>query len=116
MVNMVVKTYGESNDYSDLEDILKSVKEYNLGLNPFKWSFWDHEGKFMGFLLTRRGIEANPDKLHATIDMRNPTTVMEVHKLTGHMAALSRFFYYAWDKDFNFSATLRKKEGFEWKE
>ncbi|XP_068474690.1 uncharacterized protein [Phaseolus vulgaris] len=48
-------------------------------------------GKFLGFLLTERGIEANPDKCAAILAMRSPATVKEVQQLAGWMAALSRF-------------------------
>ena len=48
-------------------------------------------GKFLGFLLTERGIEANPDKCAAILAMRSPATVKVVEQLTGRMAALSRF-------------------------
>ena len=48
-------------------------------------------GKFLGFLLTERGIEANPEKCVAIIEMRSPISVKEVQQLTGRMVALSRF-------------------------
>ena len=48
-------------------------------------------GEFLGFMLTERGIEANPDKCATIIAMRSPTSIKEVQQLTGRMAALSRF-------------------------
>ena len=48
-------------------------------------------GKFLGFMLTKRGIQANLDKCASIIAMRSPTSVKEVQQLTGRMAALSRF-------------------------
>jgi len=48
-------------------------------------------GKFLGFLLTERGIEANPEKCAAIIAMRSPISVKEVQQLKGRMVALSRF-------------------------
>jgi hypothetical protein len=70
--------------------------------------------KFLGFLLTRRGIEANPDKCQAIINMRSPSSIKEVQQLTGRLAALSRFLSCAGDKAFSFFASIRKKEKFEW--
>jgi len=55
-------------------------------------------GKFFGFLLTKRGIEANPEKCAAIIAMRSPISVKEVKQLTGRMAALSRFVSAGGDK------------------
>ncbi|MCI91442.1 gag-pol polyprotein, partial [Trifolium medium] len=52
-------------------------------LNPAKCSFGVQAGKFIGFLLTHRGIEANPEKCQDIIDMRSPTSVKEVQQLTG---------------------------------
>ncbi|GAU23009.1 hypothetical protein TSUD_297540 [Trifolium subterraneum] len=60
--DMVVKTEEEDEHDKDLGDILKSVRKYNMRLNPTKCSFGVQAGKFLAFLLTHRGIEANPDK------------------------------------------------------
>jgi len=48
-------------------------------------------GKFLGFMLTHRGIKANLDKCRAITEMRNPQNVKEVQKLIGHLRVLSRF-------------------------
>ena len=54
--------------------------------------------KFLDFLLTKSGIEANPKKCLAIIAMRSPILVKEVQQLTGRMAALSRFVWARGDK------------------
>jgi hypothetical protein len=112
--DMVVKTTEASEHDQDLSDILASVRKYNMRLNPSKCSFGVQSGKFLGFMLTNRGIEANPDKCQAIIDMRSPTSVKEVHQLTGRIAALSRFLSCAGEKVFHFFSTLRKSERFVW--
>jgi hypothetical protein len=89
--DMVVKTTEEGEHDQDRGDILASVRKYNMRLNPAKCSFGVQSGKFLGFMLTNRAIEANPDKCQAIIDMRSPTTVKEVQQLAGRIAALSRF-------------------------
>ena len=71
---------------------------YNLKLNPEKCVLGVEAGKFLGFILTERGIEANPDKCVALIRMRSPTTVIEVQQLTGQMTTLSRFLSTSGDK------------------
>ncbi|GAU24562.1 hypothetical protein TSUD_149030 [Trifolium subterraneum] len=75
--DMVVKTAKEGDQDGDLEEILKEVRRYNMRLNPAKCSFGVQAGKFLGFMLTSRGIEANPEKCQAIINMRSPTTVKE---------------------------------------
>jgi len=85
-----------------------------MRLNPTKRSFGVQAGNFLGFLLTRRVIEANPDKCQAIINMRSPSNIKEVQQLTGRLAALSRFLSCACDKAFSFFASIKKKEKFEW--
>ncbi|GAU38581.1 hypothetical protein TSUD_322580 [Trifolium subterraneum] len=108
--DMVVKTEEVGEHDKDLADILKSVRMYNMRLNPVKCSFGVQAGKFLGFLLTHRGIEANPDKFQAIINMRSPTSVKEVQQLTGRITALSRFLSCTGEKACHFFATLRKSE------
>jgi hypothetical protein len=81
--DMVVKTPEEGDHGKDLAEILASVRKYNMRLNPAKCSFGVQAGKFLGFMLTRRGIEVNPEKCQAIINMRSPTSVKEVQQLTG---------------------------------
>ncbi|GAU38036.1 hypothetical protein TSUD_274380 [Trifolium subterraneum] len=85
-----------------------------MRLNPAKCSFGVQAGKFLGFLLTHRGIEANPDKCQAIINMRSPTSVKEVQQLIGRIATLSRFLLCAGEKACHFFATLRKSERITW--
>jgi len=68
-------------------------------------------GKFLGFLLTERGIEANHDKCATIIEMRNPATIKEVQQLTGRMAALSRFLS---AKGYPYFQCLNKNTRFLW--
>jgi len=63
----------------------------NLRLNPDKCVFGVDRGKFLGFVLTQRGIEANPEKCKAIIEIRSPTTIKEVQRLIGRLTAISRF-------------------------
>ncbi|GAU31520.1 hypothetical protein TSUD_332960 [Trifolium subterraneum] len=112
--DMVVKTTGETSHDMDLEEILAEVRRYNMRLNPAKCSFGVQAGKFLGFMLTSRRIEANPDKCQAIINMRSPTSVKEVQQLTGRIAALSRFLSCAGEKAFHFFSTLKKWERFTW--
>ena len=62
-----------------------------MKLNPKKCTFGVKSGKFLGYMIDQRGIEANPDKVQAILRMRSPTNIREVQKLTGCIAALGRF-------------------------
>nr|KYP70898.1 Retrovirus-related Pol polyprotein from transposon opus [Cajanus cajan] len=89
--DMVVKSESVNRHFGDLQELFDTIDKYQLKLNPDKCSFGVQAGKFLGFLLTHRGIEANPEKCSAIINMRSPSTVKEVQQLTGRMASLSRF-------------------------
>jgi len=81
-----------------MEKLFTTIRKYNLKLNPDKCLSGVEAVKFLGFLLTRRGIEANPDKCAVIIGMRSSTNVKEVQQLTGRMAALSRFLSVSGDR------------------
>lgn len=112
--DMIMKMVEGHSHEDNLKDILKLVRRYDMHLNPTKWSFGVQKRKFMGLMLTRRWIKANPNKFHAVIDLRSPTNEKEVQQLTGRLSSLCHFLSYMGDKAFNFFATLRKKGKFEW--
>ncbi|MCI14323.1 hypothetical protein A2U01_0035453, partial [Trifolium medium] len=112
--DMVVKTTKEGEHDQDLGDILASVRKYNMRLNPAKCSFGVQAGKSLGFMLTSRGIGANPEKFQAIIDIQSPASVKEVQQLTRRITALSRFLSCAGEKAFYFFATLKKSKRFAW--
>ncbi|KAL0414897.1 UNVERIFIED_CONTAM: hypothetical protein Sradi_1691400 [Sesamum radiatum] len=80
---------------------------------PEKCVFGVEEGKFLGYLVIQREIEANPDKIQAIQQMREPQTIREV-QLTGRMVALNRFISRAGDKGLPFFITLRNIKNFQW--
>ena len=83
-----------------------------MKLNLGKCVFGVASGKFLGFMVSQKGIEANTEKVQAIIDMASPRTVKEVQKLTGRIAALNRFVSRATDKCLPFFKTL--KWAFAW--
>ncbi|XP_052207976.1 uncharacterized protein LOC127811830 [Diospyros lotus] len=92
------------------------LRSYRMKLNPLKCAFGVASGKFLGFMVNNRGIEANPEKIKALLDMRSPTKKKDVQSLTGQVTALSRFISKATDKCISFFNTLRKAQGFDWSE
>ena len=83
-----------------------------MKLNPGKCAFRVTAGKFLGFMISQRGIEANPDKIRAIMEMKPRRNVKEVQHLNGKVAALNRFISRATDKCLPFFRTLKKS--FEW--
>ncbi|XP_019191514.1 PREDICTED: uncharacterized protein LOC109186061 [Ipomoea nil] len=112
--DMLVKSREEDKHAEDLADCFKVMMKYNLRLNPKKCAFAVQGGKFLGYMVTKRGIEPNPEKVQAIIDMQPPTTVRDLQRLTGRLAALSRFLSKAADKTVPFFEAMKKKEGFAW--
>nr|KYP54333.1 Retrovirus-related Pol polyprotein from transposon 17.6 [Cajanus cajan] len=112
--DMVVKSASIDRHFGDLQELFDTIRKFQLKLNPEKCSFGVQAGKFLGFLLTHRGIEANPDKCSAIINMRSPSTVKEVQQLAGRMASLSRFLSRATDKALPLFQCLKKNDRFTW--
>lgn len=78
-----------------------------MRLNPLKCTFNVSSGKFLGFLVSQRGIEARPDKIKAILDMAPPSKIKEVQKLTGMIASLRRFVAKSADRCLPFFDILR---------
>ena len=110
--NMLVKSKEELTHLDDLKEMFATLKKYQMRLNPSKCVFGVVSGKFLGFMVSQRGIEANPEKMRAIINMASPRTVKEVQKLTGRIAALNKFVSRATDKCLPFFKTL--KQAFAW--
>ncbi|KAL0411302.1 UNVERIFIED_CONTAM: hypothetical protein Slati_3719900 [Sesamum latifolium] len=96
----------------DLEETFSVLRKYRLKLNPAKCAFGVREGRFLGFMVTQRGIDVNPLKSKAIMDMKAPTNVKEVKRLTGRIAAVSHFISKAAEKRLHFFKVLRKAKTF----
>jgi len=112
--DMVVTSRERGQHAADLEELFATISKYRLKLNPEKCVFGVEAGKFLGFMLTERGIEANLDKCAAIIAMRSPTSVKEVQQLTGRMAALSKFVSAGGEKGHPYFQCLKRNSRFAW--
>ena len=110
--DMLIKSKEESAHLDDLRETFTTLRQYQMKLNPSKCAFGVASGKFLKFMVSQKGIEANPKKVRVIFDMTSPKTVKEVQKLTGWIAALNRFVSKATDKCFPFFKTL--KQAFAW--
>ncbi len=109
---MLVKSKEEGSHLDDLEETFKTLRKYQMKLNPSKCAFGVYSGKFLSFMVSQRGIEANPDKIKAILDMQPPKTTKEVQGLTRRVAALNRFVSRLTGKCLPFFKTLKK--AFTW--
>ncbi|XP_034711358.1 uncharacterized protein LOC117933893 [Vitis riparia] len=69
-----------------------------MKLNPAKCAFRVSSGKFLGFMVTQRGIEVNPDQVKAIANMLVPTNKKQLQRLTSKLIALGRFIARFTDK------------------
>ena len=83
-------------------------------MNPDKCIFSIKKGKLLGCLVSARGIDANPEKIAAIVNMKPPNSKKQVQKLTGRLAALNRFIARSAKKGLPFFRTLRSSDHFEW--
>ena len=89
--DMVVKSKLVFKHLTDLTSIFEILREHKLRLNVSKCSFRVGSGKFLGYMVTHRGIEINPNQIKAINNLQPPWNPKEVQKLTRMMAALNRF-------------------------
>ena len=106
--DMLVKSRSEEDHLEDLRETFDALRSYNMKLNPGKYAFGVTTGKFLGFMVSQRGIEANPDKIRAIMEVAPPRNVKEVQSLNGKIATLNRFMSRATDKCLPFVRTLKK--------
>ena len=106
--DMLVKSTTAELHIAHLSEEFQILRNYNMKLNPAKCAFGVSVGKFLGFIVNHRGIEENPDKIKAVLDMPSPSGIKEVQRLIGRIAALSRFVSRASDKCQPFFQVLKK--------
>ncbi|XP_020222088.1 uncharacterized protein LOC109804668 [Cajanus cajan] len=112
--DMVVKSGDLEQHVVDLAEVFQQLHKYDMRLNPEKCVFGVSGGKFLGFMMSARGIEANPDKYMAVINMVSPRNMKEVQKLAGRLTALSRFLPCLAETAKPIVGLLRKVNKFEW--
>ena len=110
--DMLVKSTTAELHIAHLSEVFQILRKYNMKLNPSKCAFRVLAEKFLGFIVNNRGIEANPDKTKVVLDMPPPSSIKEVQRLTGRIAALSLFVSRASDKCQPFFEVLKK--AFQW--
>jgi hypothetical protein len=112
MDDMLVKSMESVSNAHDLYEAFETLKQYGMKLNPVKCVFEVSSRKFLGYMVSSRGIEANPEKIQAILEMQSPKTTKQLQQLTGRLAALNRFISRSTDKCLPFFKILKKV--FEW--
>ena len=114
--DMMVKSKQEKRDIEDLQGVFEVLRQHKLRLNADKCAFGVGAGKFLGYLITSRGIEVNPDQIEAVKRLKLPSNPKEVQVLTRMLVALNLFIFKFVDRCRLFYQLLKKWKGFQWDE
>jgi hypothetical protein len=89
--DIVVASKNKEDHLADLAETFANMRDTRLRLNPEKCVFGVRQGNILGYLVSHRGIEVNPTKIQAIINMTPPQSTRDVQRLTGRLADLNRF-------------------------
>ena len=106
--NMLVKSLREDDHLSDLQETFDTLWAYNMKLNPNKCVFEVTVGKFLGFMVSQRGIEINLEKIRAIVELAPPKMVKKVQSLNSKIVTLNRFVSRATNKCLPFFCILKR--------
>ncbi|KAM1914595.1 hypothetical protein ACFX14_002370 [Malus domestica] len=110
--DMLVKSKHADQHITNLSETFTISNRYRMRLNPNKCAFGIGSGKFLGFMISQRCIKANPEKIKAIIDMKEPVTSKDIQSLTGKVAALTRFISKATDRCVLFFKALKGSKNY----
>ncbi|KAM2200970.1 hypothetical protein ACFX1R_000854 [Malus domestica] len=105
--DMLVKSKHADQHITNLSETFTILKRYRMRLNPNKYAFGVGFGKFLGFMISQRGIETNPEKIKAILDIKESVTSKDIQSLTGKVAALTRFISKATNRCAHFFKALK---------
>ena len=114
--DMLVKSKQRPDHAAHLQQTFDLLKEYGMKLNPLKCAFGVSAGRFLGFMVTQRGIEANPAQLKTILQSPTPSSKKGIKQLTGRLVALGHFISRFTDRLKPFFSTLRGANRAEWNE
>jgi hypothetical protein len=112
--DIIVKSTKQENHITDLQETFANFRQAGLKLNPEKCVFGVKKGKFLGCLVSTKGIEANPSKIEAILRMEPPSTKKGAQRLTGRLASLNRFISRSAERNLPFFEILKSAEVFQW--
>ncbi|KAI5352152.1 hypothetical protein L3X38_005043 [Prunus dulcis] len=114
--DMLVKAPERADHIKNLAEAFSLPRKYNIKLNPSKCTFGVSSSRFLGYLVTQRGIEAHPNQIKAILNVKSPATTKEIQSLTGRATALKRFLSRSTDKCRPFFKALKKGHRDKWDE
>jgi hypothetical protein len=113
--DIIVKSMKQENHITDMQETFANFRQAGLKLNPEKCVFGVKKGKFLGCLVSTKGIEANPSKIESILRMEPPSTKKGAQRLAGRLASLNRFISRSAERNLPFFVEILKSaEVFQW--
>nr|CAN76096.1 hypothetical protein VITISV_005210 [Vitis vinifera] len=112
--DIVVKSKTREQHVLHLQEVFHLLRKYDMKLNPSKCAFDVSVGKFLGFIVSQRGIEVSPDQVKAVMETPPPRNKKELQRLTGKLVALERFIARFTDELRPFFLAIRKAGTHGW--
>lgn len=97
-----------------MEEVFGVLQWYKMKLNPTKCAFFIRGKKFLGYMVSGKGIEPNSKNVEAILTMPEPICVKDVQRLTGRVVVLNRFMSKSAKRCLLFFKKMRKVPNFEW--
>jgi len=112
--DMIIKSREGESHVQVLRKVFETLRKYKLKLNPSKCVFGARSGKLLGFIVSEKGIEVDPDKVRAIQEMPSPKTEREVHSFLGKLNYILRFISNLTTKAEPIFRLLRKNNTTQW--
>jgi hypothetical protein len=112
--DIIVKSKRTGDLVLDLTEVFAKLRQHVVKLNPEKYVFEVSRGMLLGFVMSERGIEANPEKISAIMDMGPIKNLKGLQRVTGCLVALSRFIARLGECYLSLYKLLKKFDHFTW--
>jgi hypothetical protein len=112
--NMAVKTKQSGTLLDDLKETFANLRCYRMKLNSEKCTFGVPAGQLLGYIISQRGIKANPSKIKAIKALESLTQLRDVQKFAGCLASLSRSVSQLREKAMPLYQLIKKTNQFVW--
>jgi hypothetical protein len=112
--DIIVNSTKQENHFAGLQETFANFRKVGLNLNPEKCIFEVKNGKFLGCLVSTKGIEANLSKIEAILRMEPSKSRKGAQRLIGRLASLNRFISRSVDRNLPFFVVLKSAEVFQW--
>jgi hypothetical protein len=112
--DIIVKSTKQENHIADLQETFAKFRRAGLNLNPEKCVFGVKKGKFLGCLVSTKGIKANPSKIEVILQMEPTKSRKGAQRLIGRLASLNRFISRSAERNLPFFEVLKSAEVFQW--